>query len=48
VHALTTWANDRGLRGEVTVLAIDQPARDQGAPPGGRIGLVFSTIRLTA
>lgn len=48
VHALTTWANDRGLRGEVTVLAVDRPARDQPVPPGGRIGFVFSTIRLTA
>ena len=35
VQRLTTWANDRGLRGEVTVLAIDQPAGDQAAPPGG-------------
>jgi len=48
VHALTAWANDRGLSGEVTVLAIDQHAGDQAAPPGGRIGFVFSTIRLTA
>jgi hypothetical protein len=49
VHALTTWANDRGLRGQVTVLAIDRPPRDQSAaPPGGRIGFVFSTIRLTS
>ena len=47
MHALTTWANDRGLRGEVTVLAIDRPARDHAAP-GGRIGFVFSTIRLIA
>jgi len=47
VHALTTWANDRGLRGEVTVLAIDRPAGDHAAP-GGRIGFVFSTIRLIA
>ena len=47
VHALTTWANDRGLRGEVTVLAIDRPAPDH-AGSGGRIGFVFSTIRLTA
>ena len=48
VHALTTWANDRGLRGEVTVLAIDRPARDHAVPSGGRIELVFSTIRLIA
>jgi hypothetical protein len=30
------------------VLAIDQPAGDHAALPGGRIGFVFSTIRLTA
>jgi hypothetical protein len=48
VHAMTTWANDRGLRGQVTVLAVDRPARDQDAPPAGRIGFVFSTIRLTS
>jgi hypothetical protein len=45
---MTTWANDRGLRGQVTVLAVDRPARDQDAPPAGRIGFVFSTIRLTS
>jgi hypothetical protein len=48
VHALTTWASDRGLRGEVTVLAIDRPGADDDAPPGGRIGFLFSTIRLPA
>ena len=32
----------------LTTWAIDRPARDQAAPPGRRIGFVFSTIRLTA
>jgi hypothetical protein len=50
VHALTTWASDRGLRGELTVLAIDRPGASGGhqGPPGDRTGFLFSTIRLPA
>jgi hypothetical protein len=45
--ALAAWARERGLHGQVTVLAID-PARPRtgAAPPDGRVhcGFAFGTI----
>jgi hypothetical protein len=47
--ALAAWARERGLRGQVTVLAIE-PARSRSgaAPPDGRVhcGFAFGTIPL--
>lgn len=48
IQALTAWARDQGLTGEVTVLAIDLPDPGQAVPAWGRSGLAFSTIKLSA
>jgi hypothetical protein len=49
--ALAAWARERGLRGQVTVLAIDQRAPGQAggpADPDDRVrgGFAFGTIPL--
>jgi hypothetical protein len=44
VYALAAWAHDQGLQGEVTVLAIDQPAAAHSFPAWRRCELVFGAI----
>jgi hypothetical protein len=51
VQALASWAREQGLEGQVTVLAIDQPAPGQAgnlARPDDRVhcGFAFGTILL--
>jgi hypothetical protein len=46
IHAMTVWAREQGLHGQLTVLAIDLPPAGQAAP-AGRNGLVFETIPLS-
>jgi hypothetical protein len=49
---LAAWARERGLQGQVTVLAIEQPApgqADNQARPDDRVhcGLAFGTIAVS-
>jgi hypothetical protein len=47
VQALTSWARDQGLKGEVTVLAIDLPDPARAAVAWSRSGLAFGSIPVT-
>lgn len=48
VQAIAAWARDQGLKGEVTVLAIDPPNTGQASPSRSRNGLAFGTIPLSS
>jgi hypothetical protein len=48
VQALTTWARNQGLKGEVTVLAIDLPAAGRATSAWSGSGLAFGSIPVTA
>jgi hypothetical protein len=47
IQAITAWARDQGLHGEVTVLAIDLPDSAQTASAWSRSSLAFATIALS-
>jgi hypothetical protein len=47
IQAITAWAHDEGLRGEVTVLAIDLSGSGAVTPAWDRSSLAFATIPIT-
>jgi hypothetical protein len=47
IQAITAWARDEGLEGEVTVLAVDLSESGQPAPAWDRNSLAFATIPIS-
>jgi len=48
IHAITAWARDQDLHGEITVLAIEVPEPGRAAPAWSRSVLAFATIPLSS